>query len=93
MNPKTMEGLCRDWLFKDRPELTIRKGKEYYQMENFAKYIGIQGVLALLITVAVIVMVFMQMEVPKELWTPLGISWGFYYARNGGNVVSRIRGK
>ena len=61
-------------------------------MENFAKYIGIQGVLALMITIAMIAMIFMQLVVPKEFWTLLGLSWGFYFAKNGGNVVNRVRG-
>ena len=62
-------------------------------MENFAKYIGIQGLLALLITIAMIVMIFMLIAVPKEFWTLLGLSWGFYFAKNGGNVVNRVRGQ
>ncbi len=61
-------------------------------MENFAKYIGIQGVLALLITIAMLVMIFMRLTIPDQLWTLLGLSWGFYFAKNGGNVVNRVRG-
>lgn len=60
-------------------------------MENFANYIGVQGVLAILITVAMIVMVFLLIPVPKELYTLLGVSWGFYFAKNGGNVANRVR--
>lgn len=61
-------------------------------MENFARYVGVQGVLALLITISMIIMIFMTIEVPKEFWTLLGASWGFYFAKNGGNVVNRVRG-
>jgi len=46
----------------------------------------------LMITIAIIVMIFVKIEVPKELWVPMGISWGFYFAKNGGNVVNRVRG-
>ena len=61
-------------------------------MESFAKYIGVQGVLALLITISMIIMIFMMIEVPKEFWALLGLSWGFYFAKNGGIVVNRVRG-
>jgi len=61
-------------------------------MENFARYVGVQGVLALLITISMIIMIFMTIAVPKEFWTLLGLSWGFYFAKNGGNVVNRARG-
>ena len=62
-------------------------------MEGFARYVGVQGVLAVLITIAMIVMIFLLIPVPKEFWTLLGVSWGFYFAKNGGNVVNRIQGK
>jgi len=62
-------------------------------MELFAKYVGIQGVLALLITIAMIVMIFMLLVVPKELWVLLGLSWGFYFGKNGGNVVQAVKRK
>lgn len=61
-------------------------------MENFAKYIGVEGVLALLITISMIAMIFLAIVVPKELWALLGLSWGFYFGRNGGNVVKKVRG-
>lgn len=62
-------------------------------MEWFGRFIGVQGVLALLITIAMIVMIFMLLVVPKELWVLLGLSWGFYFGKNGGNVVQAIKRK
>ncbi len=60
--------------------------------EGFNKYVGVQGVLALIITIAMIVMLFMLIVVPDQLWTLLGLSWGFYFAKNGGNLINAARG-
>lgn len=52
-------------------------------MDKFHDFIGVQGVLALGMSIAVVAMIFMRYEVPKELWALLGIAWGFYFAKNG----------
>lgn len=59
--------------------------------EGFNKYVGIQGVLVTLLTVAVIVMMFLSRDVPREIWALIGTAWGFWFARNGKNITERIR--
>lgn len=61
--------------------------------DNFGKYIGVDGVLALLMTAAVVAGMFVQIEVPKEAWGLLGVAWGAYFRRNGNNVVKAVKGK
>ena len=51
--------------------------------DAFAKYVGIQGVMALATTATVIVMALVGRLVPPELWSLQGIAWGFYFAKNG----------
>lgn len=61
--------------------------------DKFGKYVGIQGVLAVGVTSAVVAMVFVGVEVPKELYGFLGASWGFFFAKNGGNYVNAVKPK
>jgi hypothetical protein len=61
--------------------------------EKFGKYIGIQGVLAVGLTCASVAMIFLKIDVPKELWGLMGVSWGFFFAKNGGNYVSAVKPK
>ena len=56
--------------------------------EGFAKYCGIQGVLALLVTISLIAFIYMQLIVPDQMWTLLGLSWGFYFAKNGVSLIT-----
>ncbi len=51
--------------------------------DGFAKYCGIQGLLALMTTVAVLGMLYLGREVPGELYGIVGVAWGFYFAKNG----------
>ena len=60
--------------------------------DNFNKYIGVQGVLAFLMTGTLIGLLFLQYEVPDVVVGLLGTSWGFYFAKNGTNVVNALRG-
>lgn len=55
--------------------------------DNFHKYIGVHGILALILTSAMIAWISFSMAVPAEAWALLGASWGFYFAKNGGNVA------
>ena len=55
--------------------------------DGFAKYCGIQGVLALLTTAVAAYMVIRQFPVPSEFYTLLGAAWGFYFAKNGYSIA------
>jgi len=56
--------------------------------EGFAKYCGIQGILALIVTISLIAFIAYQLVVPDQMWTLLGLSWGFYFAKNGVPIVA-----
>ena len=60
--------------------------------KDFNTYVGVQGILALMVTAAMLVMIFLVLIIPDQLWTLLGLSWGFYFAKNGHNVVNRVTG-
>ncbi len=51
--------------------------------DAFAKYVGIQGVMALATTATIIVMTVIGKSIAPELWSLQGIAWGFYFAKNG----------
>ena len=51
--------------------------------DAFAKYVGVQGLLALLTTIAVLVFLGMGRVIPGELYGLVGVAWGFYFAKNG----------
>ncbi len=51
--------------------------------DAFAKYVGVQGLLALATTGAVIYQLVAQHPVPGEVYGLVGVAWGFYFAKNG----------
>ena len=51
--------------------------------DAFAKYVGIQGIMALLTTATIIGMSLWSITIAPELWSLQGIAWGFYFAKNG----------
>jgi hypothetical protein len=61
--------------------------------DKFAKYIGVQGILALGLTGAAVATMFLHVDFPKEAWGLLGVAWGFFFAKNGGNYISAARGR
>jgi len=61
--------------------------------ERFHKYVGVQGILATALTATLIYLLVAQIETPDILVALLGTSWGFYFAKNGNNVVDAARGR
>jgi len=51
--------------------------------DAFAKYVGVQGLLALITTVAVLIFLGLGRVIPGELYGLVGVAWGFYFAKNG----------
>jgi len=49
----------------------------------------VQGILTLGVTAAVFGLIFSTIEVPPEVWTLLGLAWGFYF---GGKTQLAIQG-
>ena len=58
----------------------------------FAKYIGIQGILALGFFFVFCVMTVREIKINPEFWGILGIIIGFYFAKNGKEIVDQVRG-
>ncbi len=58
--------------------------------ELFDKYCGIQGILAILMTIAVLLFLSLDKTVPSEVWSLMGIAWGFYFSKNGTKIAQTI---
>ena len=50
----------------------------------------VQGALTLGTTAFVFVLLYKEIAVPDNLWTLLGLAWGFYFGTKGQQVVNRI---
>lgn len=57
-------------------------------LEAFDKFCGVQGLLAMSMTIAVIVLTAQGKIVPPEMYSLLGVGWGFYFAKNGSKILS-----
>lgn len=62
-------------------------------MEKWAKYIGVSGTLALMVTGAMIGWVSTGIPVPPEVYAILGASWGYYFGTNGKVIVNDQKAK
>lgn len=60
-------------------------------LEQFDKYIGIQGLLAVILTLAIVAWTSFHVEPPKEVWGLLGLAWGAYFTKNGSKILTGIR--
>ena len=58
--------------------------------EKFGKYVGVEGVLSIILTGAVTAALFLQFAVPGEIYGLLGIAWGAYFRKNGVNAANSI---
>ncbi len=59
--------------------------------EKFAKYVGVQGVLALVLMLAIIGLLFAKIEVPAFLYNMLTLVVGYYFAKNGVGILDALR--
>lgn len=60
-------------------------------MEGFAKYIGVQGLLTLALGVGYIAAPYADVALPQGYTELMSLVVGFYFARNGPNVISAVR--
>jgi len=58
----------------------------------FAKYVGIQGILTMGFFLVFCIMTVRGMEINPEFYGILGIIIGFYFAKNGKEIVDQVRG-
>lgn len=61
--------------------------------ERFHKYVGVQGIMAVAFTGAIIYMAVAQIPIPDVLIGLAGAASGFYFAKNGPNLVSAATGR
>ena len=61
--------------------------------EGFARYVGIQGLLALGLGAGFIVAPFAGVILPDGYTELNALVVGFYFAKNGGNVTRRVTGQ
>jgi len=59
-------------------------------MDSFYKYVGVRGVLAVVVTIAVVAAVFMKYEIDAPMWSLLGLAWGAYFPTNGNSAVKAL---
>lgn len=59
---------------------------------NFNKYVGIQGILAVMLVASIIYMAITQIPIPDVLIGLGGAACGFYFAKNGPNLITAARG-
>lgn len=53
----------------------------------------VQGVLTVGVTSVVCVMAYKGQTVPDNLWTLLGLAWGFYFGTKGQQALARAATK
>jgi uncharacterized membrane protein len=61
-------------------------------MEKFSKYIGVQGIIALLLIVGYIITACLMIDLPQEYTYFTALVLGFYFAKNGVGIIDAIRG-
>jgi len=60
-------------------------------MEQFGKYVGVQGIVFLLLSVGYIAAPFVEVVLPEGYTEILTLTFGFYFAKNGTNIARAIR--
>lgn len=61
--------------------------------DRFHKYVGIQGVIALIMVLVYIAVIFAKVELPEGYTELMTFIFGTYFTKNGGNVAQAVRGK
>lgn len=62
-------------------------------MESFAKYVGVPGLLVLMVTGAMIGWVSFGIQAPPEVYTLLGAAWAYYFATNGKVITTEMKAR
>lgn len=62
-------------------------------MEQFAKYIGVPGLLVVMVTGAMVGWVSFGISAPPEVYTLLGAAWAYYFATNGKVIVNEQKAR
>lgn len=59
--------------------------------ESFNKYVGIQGLIALIMVAAYIAVIFFERTLPEGYTELMTFIFGTYFTKNGGNVAQAVR--
>jgi len=59
--------------------------------EGFSKYLGIQGVIAILLVVAYILAIFLTVDLPAGFEAIMLIVIGFFFGKNGSAYVQKAK--
>lgn len=51
--------------------------------DGFAKYVGVQGIIAILLILVIAALLLTARPVPPEVYGFAGVALGFYFAKNG----------
>lgn len=60
-------------------------------LDLFATSVVVQGLLTLGVTAVVCYLAIQQIETPKELWTLLGLAWGFYFGTKAQQSINSLK--
>jgi hypothetical protein len=56
--------------------------------EGFAKYVGVSGIIALMLVGAYVASVFVPAQLPPGFEQVMLLVVGYYFGKNGGNIVN-----
>jgi intracellular septation protein A len=56
--------------------------------ELLSESVIVQGILTLGMSAFICVLLYQKIEVPRELWTLLGLSWGFYFGSKSQQAIT-----
>lgn len=62
-------------------------------MEQWAKYVGVSGTLALIFTIAMVAWVSLGVSVPPEVYGFEGAAIGYYFGTNGHIISEELKAR
>lgn len=58
--------------------------------DAFNKYVGVQGIMAIVLLIGYVVSIFIKVEVPSLYDNLMTLIIGYYFAKNGVSVLSSL---
>lgn len=58
--------------------------------DGFAKYCGVQGVIAILLTIVYVIAILNAMTLPDTFANIMMFVYGYYFAKNGVGIVETV---
>lgn len=60
--------------------------------EGFAKYVGVQGIIALLMAIGYVLAPYVLIMLPNGYTELMALVFGFYFGKNGVGIIAAARG-